>query len=91
MWMNGGDIDEAVKRYQGGIKGRAARVLQAWRDVVDANSDGWSSWPGGARAAKQLMELIECANPTDVQLRRAFGPIKSCCTRKNLPLPEGIL
>lgn len=84
LFMNTYDIDDAVRRHRNHpVLGKAARVLADWRDTVDANSDGWSSWPGGANAAARLMQLIQAGgDPSDAQLRQALAPIRACVTRQ---------
>jgi hypothetical protein len=103
MFMNHVDIDEALalcERHHPAIA-PYARYLRDWRDIVDRNSDGWHSWPGGSRAARGLCALLQQAvNATrrrgvyppievpDASLfARTLGPIKACATRRGLPLP----
>lgn len=93
MFMNSMEIDEAVDtltRRNSPVL-RYAHYLATWRDIVDAHSDGWHSWPGGARAAEGLQRLVqqEVAHrrPLFSELNRALAPIKACATRRGLPHP----
>jgi hypothetical protein len=88
-FMNESEVRQAKSRWaKHKILGPATRFLADFVDMVNANSDGWHSWPGGARAARQLMLLIEQGQAaTEAQLRKALVPIKSLCTRRKLPCP----
>jgi len=88
MFMNRSDIDDAVTRARHPVTQRAARLLAAWRDVVDANSDGWAHWPGGPRAARQLMEFVQRGDTNERALAKAMGPIHRLCTKHSLTRPE---
>lgn len=89
MFMNESEIDESVFRYQRHpVLGKATRFLADYRDEVNSNSDGWPYW--GAKAAARLMELIHNARdrePTEAEIRKAIGPIRSFCTKKGLTCP----
>jgi hypothetical protein len=92
LFMNESEIDEALRRHRDHpVLRRATRLLSEFRHEVNRKSDGWHSWPGGARAARQLMELIQRRDGTEAELRKAIGPIRSVCTRKNLTFPEEAL
>lgn len=84
MWMNAYDIEEAVQRYGGqdSALGRAVRFLDVFTSEVNYHSDGWSSWQAPAKAASQLMTLIESEAMTEAQYRKALVPIRGFYTRK---------
>jgi hypothetical protein len=94
-WLNHYEIDNAVTRYvDDPVLGPAARYLSDLRDLIDTNSDGWSSWIAGPKAASKLCEIIQKANrarfdergytePTLADVRKAITPIKSMIGRWN--------
>jgi hypothetical protein len=90
MFMNECEIDSAAERYRAHpVLGRATRLLAAYRDEVNRKSDGWPYW--GSKCADKLMDLIYSSHPwasnrepTEAEVRRAIGPIKSFCTKKGL-------
>lgn len=87
LFMNEYDIDHAQRRAVHPVTVRAARLLAAWRDIVNANSDGWAHWRAGASSARQLMEFVK-NNGTDPRaLNKAMGPIHRLCTKHKLPRP----
>lgn len=83
LFMNTWEIDEAVIQNQGRpVLGKASLFLLQLRDEVNRVSDGWHSWPLPARAAKQLMELVQGKLPAEESsYRKALSPIKSFYTR----------
>jgi hypothetical protein len=89
MWMNRWEIDCAAERYQDHpVLGKATQFLQRFRDLIDANSDGWCYWRLPIKAAEKLMNMIqkpETATPE--MFKKALTPIKSFCTRHKLPMP----
>lgn len=94
-YYNEYDVDEivaAVRRSAPDLEPYAT-ALTEWRDIVNANSDGWSHWSGGHNAANKILGLFEGARhggwvrPTPQECARAFSPIKSAATRHNLPQP----
>lgn len=98
LFMNEMDIDEAVEHYHGGrrawaidapphpIRARAARLLAAYRDVINRHSDGWPYF--GSEIATGLMELVQgTAEPTESNLLRAQRRIIGFCSRRGLPQP----
>jgi hypothetical protein len=99
-WMNDFEIDrcvEVLERRDSPVA-RFARFLADWRDVVNANSDGWSHWQGGSRPASKLSDLVQKATdvalghdrgelPTDRELTRSLGPIKAAATRHGFQAP----
>lgn len=83
-YMNQYDIDDAVFRYQRHpIKGRAARILQRFQRLTDnCGCDGWAHWRAPCAAARKLIELIEDnQDPTELDLKKAISPIRSCLTK----------
>lgn len=96
MYMNEFDISDAKRRHASHpVLSRATRFLEAFKDEVNANSDGWAYWPAPLRAAVKLMTLINlpAANATESQFRAALSPIKSFYTRRGnaagMKYPEG--
>jgi hypothetical protein len=96
-WMNGGEVEEAVYRFaQDPILGPVTKFLHDFMEQVNDVSDGWHSWPLPARAASQLMDLIQSAprggfydeySPSSVtvqQVAKAMAPIKAFMTRRGL-------
>lgn len=94
MFMNDYDIDNATCRFNPDTaKGKAARILAAHRDAVDANSDGWAHWRAPVQAAKRLMELLQgppiSETTAAAMLKRALPPIKAFYTKHpTIPRPE---
>lgn len=85
-FMNEGEIDYAAQRYASHpTLGRATRLLAAYRNEVNRNSDGWPYW--GWRCSDRLAQLIRAGNATEGEVTRACAPIKSFCTRKRLRFP----
>ena len=100
LFMNEGDVDDAVERYRNrGIMGDATSLLRKFVDVINENSDGWPYWKQGPQAAKRLIELIQSVDPrgkdwdwsepelTTADLKKAMRPIMSFCTRHNFTCP----
>jgi hypothetical protein len=95
-WMNRYEIEEARDRFADDpILGPVTTFLYEFMEEVNDVSDGWHSWPLPARAASQLMDLIEGAWPSyhgahDVspvtiqQVAKAMAPIKAFMTRRGL-------
>ena len=85
-FMNACEIDVAWNRWQShSVLGPATQTLVNLRDAADDNSDGWCYWPKPARAARQLMELIDSGNDATVaRLRKAYGPLRSLRTSTGL-------
>lgn len=93
MWMNEWEIDNAIDQWWNDPDvGAAVRTLDNLRAVTNANSDGWAYWPKPARAAGQLMTLIQehqkwerseyqlprqGAKATPAALRKALAPVKA--------------
>lgn len=100
MIYNHADIDNVVSILEREAHPALpyARYLRDWRDIVDAQSDGWPYWSGGHRAAAPLMELLHgligwngvragAVMPSPAEWNRAIGRIRACATRRNLPKP----
>jgi hypothetical protein len=93
-FMNDHDIDNANKRWgDHPVLGPASRTLRSLYHGANRCSDGWAYWPGPARAARQLMELIERdgtaeyvfdterADATPAELRKAYAALRAFRTR----------
>lgn len=99
MWMNEHEIERALELVEERLPDVApyARFLLDWKDVVNANSDGWPYWKPASRAAHRLMEGVSDAvdslrdsrksPPSADDLRRALTPIRSFATKHGLPAP----
>ena len=99
MWMNEGEIDEALDLVGHHLPEYLpyVRFLSDWRDTVNANSDGWPYWKAGTRCASTLMTLVTRATssirgrgdslPSKKEFDRALTPIRSCATRHKFPAP----
>jgi hypothetical protein len=84
-FMNEYDIDTAVLRHaRHPVLGPAARFLDAFKDEVNAHSDGWPYWSAPVRSAAKLMTLIERGDATPADLTKALAPIKGFMTRRGL-------
>lgn len=94
MWMNEAEIDNAIDRFAShAVLGKASRFLGAFRDEVNAHSDGWPYWKRPAAAADRLMTLVHghmfagmgafprLPAPTDAEVNRAIVPIKAFYTK----------
>ncbi|MDW9481124.1 hypothetical protein GOB57_20990 [Sinorhizobium meliloti] len=99
MWMNRDDIDRMVLVGETEVPEILpfATFLADWRDTVDENSDGWSTWRAGSKCADRLMGLLQEADnsrrgrghvPPRELFLRALTPIKSFATQRGLPRPE---
>lgn len=95
MWMNESEIDRASEKFSSHpVLGKGAQFLSAFRDEVNAHSDGWGYWRLPAQAADKLMTLLhghlfagmgaypELPEPTDADVNRAIAPIKAFYTRR---------
>lgn len=65
-YMNEHDIERAEMLFRSGppsehhpVLGPAVLTLRSLMAGANGCSDGWASWPKPARAARQLMELLE--------------------------------
>lgn len=94
IFLNEDEIDEAALRFRSHpVLGQATRFLAAYRDEVNAKSDGWPYW--GHKAAGSLMRIVHQANPrtpnsrepTAAEVRKAIAPIKAFCTKRGLACP----
>lgn len=90
MWMNEMDIDQAVERFKAHpVLGKYARFLSAFRDEVNAHSDGWAYWKAPAKAADRLMTLMNghlfsgmgayprMQEPSEAEFKKTLTPIKA--------------
>lgn len=95
-YMNDYDISNARRRYADHpVLSEAVATLADLKDWTDSNSDGWAYWPKPARAADQLMALIDGNGTNDYvravlardhgavrrDLERALRPIKAFRTK----------
>ncbi len=96
LYMNRHEVSEARERYvTHPILGPATTTLAGLVEAVDHCSDSWAYWPAPVRAARRLMALIgttreylddrDRSDVTEPQLRRAYAPLKSFRTRRNVP------
>ena len=94
-WMNEHEIDASHERLRERAAGRYATFLRDFKDVVNANSDGWQYWKPASAAAKGLSALIGAAiarergvdrsePPTEEVYAKALRPIRAFLTRKGL-------
>lgn len=105
-FMDESSIEEAVRRFPSNtVLGRAARFLNAFKNEVNAHSDGWSYWASPVQAANKLIELVDSRlwagygayatkpAPTEAEFQKTLTPIKSFMTRRGakagLAWPEG--
>jgi hypothetical protein len=95
MWMNEAEIQEAIEKFKSHpVLGKGARFLGAFRDEVNAHSDGWAYWQLPAEAAEKLMTFLHghlfagmgayprLPEPTEADLKRTITPIKAFYTRR---------
>jgi hypothetical protein len=95
MWMNQYEIEEARERFaRHAVLGPAARFLDAFKDEVNAHSNGWAYWQAPAKAAEKLMTLIQShlhagmgcypvpPVPTAREVEKALVPIRGFYTCK---------
>jgi hypothetical protein len=88
MFMNEYDITRAIAERRTGIAGKAANYLNNYLRIVNSNSDGWGYWRAGTRAATSLCSFVESKSDDEAAYSKAIRPIKSLCTRRNLPHPN---
>lgn len=92
-FMNQYEIEDAAAQHAAHpVLGPATRTLSNLMEWTNSNSDGWCYWPKPARAAKQLMDLIDTEggwryrqvvdSVTPAQYRKALAPIKAFRTRQ---------
>jgi hypothetical protein len=99
-WMNEHEIDRCVEilEQQGSHASRFAKYLSDWKDVVNANSDGWAHWQGGSRPAAKLSDLLQRAvnvavgrdrgeAPTEQEFAKALSPIRAAATKNGFQAP----
>ena len=93
--MNEGDIEHAVKQFEDHeVLGPAARFLEAFKDEVNAHSDGWPYWQSARKAASRLQTLLyghlmagmgaypTLPEATADDVRATLPPIKSFMTKR---------
>lgn len=99
MWMNRDDIERMVLVGETDLPEILpfARFLDDWKETVDQNSDGWSSWRAGSKCADRLMDLLQEADrsrrgqghvPPRELFLKALMPIRSFASKKKFPKPE---
>jgi len=93
-FMNEIEVESVYNKYcDHDILGPAVTTLANLMEWANDNSDGWAYWPKPARAAKNLMMLVERQIINDRQgvtgsgihaaeVRRALAPIKAFRTRQ---------
>ena len=94
-WMNEGDIEAAVERFKDHpVLGPAARFLDAFKDQVNAKSDGWPYWSLPSKAAGKLQALLyghlmagmgeypRLPEATAADVRATLPPIKAFMTKR---------
>ena len=99
--LNEYEIEELAEKQIFG-----ATILKRFVDMINSNSDGWAFWRMGANAATQLQTLVKYESEAlkdrcpilqrsemEKRITKALSPMKSLCTRRNLPTDwiEGIL
>lgn len=95
VWYNEGDIERAAeltaKLPVESRRRQVARLLSAFRDVVNANSDGWCYWALASKAATGLIAILESndAEPSERAFNAAVARVKTLCTKYRLPFPTG--
>jgi hypothetical protein len=93
LYMNDFDIEQAQRNANNpnrhyplttnqAVLRKATDFLAAYKEQVDANSDGWAYWKAPVAAAAKLMTMIQ--NPetaTEATYKAAMTPIKSFYTK----------
>ena len=100
MWMNNDEIDQTIRILDARSPEVApyAKFLGAWRDIVNANSDGWAYWRAGSRCADRLSDLLQQAvnnvrgigrveMPLKFDIEKSLIPIRTAATKHKLPKP----
>lgn len=92
MWMNQPEIEWAAQQHHECPNVRkGVHLLLRLMQSVNAQSDGWHSWPAPAKAADKLMTLLQSVGNlnygthgtiSDADFRKAVAPIKSMVTRQ---------
>lgn len=90
MWMNACEIEGANQaRHDCPNVRKGVRLLYRLMESVNAQSDGWHSWPAPGKAADKLMDLLKTAGNlpygtrgtiTAAQLKAAISPIRRMVT-----------
>lgn len=89
-YMNDFDISDAKRRHAMlPVLSKAVSFLEAFKEEVNAHSDGWAYWKAPVKAADKLMTMIEVdletgchIDATEAKFRAALTPIKSFYTRR---------
>jgi hypothetical protein len=94
MWMNEHEVEQAADRFQSHpVLGKYARFLVAFKDEVNAHSDGWPYWRLPAKAAEKLMTTLHghmyagmgayprLPEPQEADLKKTLAPIKAFYTK----------
>lgn len=94
-FMNEYDIEDAVRKFDADpVLGPAARFLDAYKNEVNAHSDGWPYWSAPVKAAGKLIELLDghrmsgmgayprLPRPTEADIKRTLTPIKVFMTKR---------
>ena len=103
MWMNTFEIDRLANFHKNhAILGKATKFLQAFRDLVNDNSDGWAYYQAASKSADKLMRLIaayskavytstsdsaDLSKLTEQMVNRTLTPIKAFCTKHEWECP----
>jgi hypothetical protein len=85
--MNEYEIVAAAHENRSGVAGNAAAYLYGFMLSVNSHSDGWAYWKAASRAARMLSLFVQSKSSDQAAFRKAVGPIKSLCTRHNIPAP----
>jgi hypothetical protein len=90
MYMNQEEIEWAAKQEHACPNVRkGTQVLLKLMEAVNAQSDGWHSWPAPSRSAEKLQELLKTAGNlhhrtqgtiSAADLKKAIAPIRSMVT-----------
>jgi hypothetical protein len=100
MWMNEAEIDNALEIIEAHAPQfyKYAKFLSDWRDVVNANSDGWAYWRAGTSCADALSAHVSAvvtklrghsqAFPTEAEFKTSLRPIRATATKRELKAPE---
>lgn len=92
--MNSSEVEEAVVQFRDNpVLAPAARYLDAFRELIDDNSDGWAYWSYGTKCANDLCKILYDARgqfygstryyvpPTAEQVKKAVQKIRTFVLR----------
>lgn len=99
MWMNRDEIERMVEIAEEEMPKILpfVRFLNDWKEIVDENSDGWSSFRAGSKCAEKLMILVKEAEssrrgrgqvPPRELFKRSLASIRSFASKRDFPVPE---